>query len=325
VPRASAGLVAGLMAFVLLVAGVGYGLLGSRPGWQAGPADSVAARQAADTGQGQAPSAEQIQAMLQRLQERLKAQPDDADGWAMLGRSLAVLGRHPEAVPAFRRLLALRPQDAQAHADLADAIGMAQGRDLAGEPATLVHKALLLDPRNLKALALGGTVALNAERPAEAIALWQRAKAVAGDSAAMLQTLDGGIAEAQQRLAGASAPSAPSAPGAVSGRVSLAPALAAQAAPEDTVFVFARAAQGPRMPLAILKLQVKDLPRDFTLDDRLAMSPAARLSGAGSVVLGARVSKSGNAMPQPGDLQALSPPVAVGSTGVALVIAEVLK
>ena len=111
----------------------------------------------------------------------------------------------------------------------------------------------------------------------------------------------------------------------IRGRVSLAPALQGRTQPDDTVFVFARPANGSRMPLAILRLQVKDLPASFTLDDSLAMSPAARLSAAGAVVVGARISKSGQALPQPGDLEGLIGPVPVGSAGLNLVIANDVK
>ena len=111
----------------------------------------------------------------------------------------------------------------------------------------------------------------------------------------------------------------------VSGRVSLSAALAKQASPDDTVFVFARAAQGPRMPLAIVRKQVKDLPFDFTLDDSTAMSPQMKLSNFQQVVVGARISKSGNAMPQPGDLQGISSTVSLGATGLKIEIGEVVK
>jgi cytochrome c-type biogenesis protein CcmH len=121
-------------------------------------------------------------------------------------------------------------------------------------------------------------------------------------------------------LAAAVAPAA----SAVQGRVTLAAGLRARVSPDDTLYVFARPAEGARMPLAILRKQVKDLPLDFTLDDSLAMSPAARLSGTPRVVVGARISKSGNAMPQPGDLQGLSAPVPVGSRGISLEISDVL-
>ena len=106
--------------------------------------------------------------------------------------------------------------------------------------------------------------------------------------------------------------------------MTLAPALAASAAPGDTVFVFARASEGARMPLAILRARVADLPLSFTLDDSSAMSPAARLSGASSVVVAARISKSGNAMPQPGDLTGESAPIAPGTRGLAIRIDRVV-
>lgn len=114
----------------------------------------------------------------------------------------------------------------------------------------------------------------------------------------------------------------------VRGTVSLSAALKAQAKPEDTVFVFARNAEGGpgggRMPLAILRLQVKDLPAPFTLDDSLAMGPGMGLSSAQKVVVGARISRSGQAMPQPGDLEGLSAPVPVGSQGVTVEISRAL-
>jgi cytochrome c-type biogenesis protein CcmH len=90
------------------------------------------------------------------------------------------------------------------------------------------------------------------------------------------------------------------------------------------VFVFARAAQGPRMPLAILRKRVSDLPLQFTLDDSLSMSPAAPLSGAGRVVVGARISKSGQALAQPGDLQGSAPAVEVGASGLTIEINDVV-
>jgi cytochrome c-type biogenesis protein CcmH len=151
--------------------------------------------------------------------------------------------------------------------------------------------------------------------------------------------VQGGIDEARQRAGLPSAPGTPPATAAapagngrpastdavrVAGTVTLSPALAAQAAPDDTVFVFARAAQGPRMPLAVLRRQVRDLPLKFTLDDSLAMSPAARLSMAPQVVVGARISKSGQALPQPGDLLGESAAVALGRSDLKIEIAQVV-
>lgn len=118
---------------------------------------------------------------------------------------------------------------------------------------------------------------------------------------------------------------AQAAPDAVSGKVSLSPALADKVAPTDTVFILARAAQGPRMPLAVFRKQVKDLPLEFTLNDSMAMRPQMKLSGFDLVVVAARVSRSGGAMTQPGDLEGLSAAVKPGTTGLNIVIDTVVK
>lgn len=338
--RPSRGLVAGLFVFVLAFGLAGYAWLGNREGLSVAPGSVAAAASGP-------PSAGQIEMLLERLAQRLKDKPDDVEGWAMLGRSYSLLGRFNEALPAFQRVMALRPDDAQAYADYADAMASVKGGSLEGEPEQLIAKALKLDPKNLKALALAGSVAFNRGDAAGAVKQWELALSLAEPGGDMARQLQGVIDEARQRagmppsptaaasapmppMAQAATPAAPSADAApagagVQGRITLSAALKAQAAPDDTLFVFARPAQGAKMPLAILRKQVKDLPLDFTLDDSLAMSPAARISGAGQVVVGARISKSGNAVPQPGDLQALSGPVAVGTRGLQLEIGEVLR
>ena len=291
----------------------------------------------------------QIEGMVASLAERLKSRPDDAEGWLMLGRSQAVLGKFDLAIPAYRKVLALQPKNAQALADLADALAMTQGQRFDGEPAKLVTQALAAEPDNLKALSIAGTIAFDKKDYTAAAGHWERVVKVAGSRGDMADSdlakqARANLDEARQ-LAGLPplAPSAPStastSPAAatpaanpltagresVTGRVELSPALAARAAPDDTVFIFARPAAGARMPLAILKKRVRDLPADFTLNDSMAMSPAAKLSGASQVVVGARVSKSGQAMPQPGDLEGLSAAVAPGQQGLKIVIAEVVK
>ena len=110
----------------------------------------------------------------------------------------------------------------------------------------------------------------------------------------------------------------------MAGTVTLAPALAGSVSPNDVVFIFARPVQGPRMPLAIMKKQVRDLPIAFTLDDSMSMSPTTTLSSAGEVIVGARVSRSGQAIPQSGDVEGFSPPVKVGARGVAVVIEKAI-
>lgn len=331
-PRASRGLVAGLGVLVVALAVAGYL-------WKGQPAALTGTPPAAEAGSQEA----QIAAMLKQLEDRLKAQPDDPVGWSMLGRSYSVLGRHAEAVEAFGKVIELQPGDAQAYADQADALAMSRGRQLAGEPEKLIGKALELDPKNLKALALAGTIAFDRADYAAAARHWQAALDTGEAQGELARNLQAGVAESQARaglapapgsVASGAQPAAPASPSnaapaaadaQVAGRVTLSEALRARAAPTDTVFVFARAADGPRVPLAVLRRQVKDLPFDFVLDDSMAMNAATRLSSAGQVVVTARISKSGNAVAQPGDLQGSSPAVAVGTRGLTIEIDEELK
>lgn len=335
--RPSGRLLAGLGVFALVFAAAGYAWLGNPAAFSVAPGVQASAKTVEGGGDI---SRAQFEAMAERLAERLKAKPDDAEGWSMLGRSYSVLEMFPQALTAFQRVVALRPQDAQGYVDYADALGMTQGRKLAGEPEKLIARALQLDPDNVKALSLSGTLALDRGDAAGAARLWAQALQKTEPGSEMAQRLQGAIDDARQRAAGpaglalagaqgqAAAPAVPAAPadaaGSVQVRISLAPALAAKASPDDTVFIFARALQGGKAPLAIQRRQVKDLPLQLTLDDSMAMSPALRLSSVSQVIVGARVSKSGNAMPQPGDLQGLTPAVAVGARGLQLQIADVL-
>jgi cytochrome c-type biogenesis protein CcmH len=339
-PRAPRKLVLTVTAFVLAFGLTGYAFMGNRAGWQVAPGERGEVAAASPTEQ-QA----QVQAMVAKLEERLKTQPDDVEGWQMMARSYGVMGRHADAVKAYQRLVALKPQDAQALADLADATAMANGRTLDGEPEKLILQAVKLDPRNVKALALAGTVAYNHNDFKMAISYWETAVKLADPASGYAQQLAGALDEARQRAglpaaaAGSAAqaggapvdtvaaaisqaPVAASAAAAIRGRVTLRAGLKDKVGPDDTVFIFARAPSGSRMPLAILRKKVSDLPLDFSLDDSLAMSPAARLSSAQQVVVGARISRSGNAMPSPGDFQALSAPVGVNASGVTLEIGD---
>jgi len=327
-PRLPRGLLLGVAATVLVVASGGYL-------WKGTPqyATLAAAVPAAAAPGGIGP--EQILALVDKLAQRLKENPDDAEGWGMLGRAYVVLGRHPEALPAYRKALALRKDDASLLADTADALAVVNGRKLAGEPLALVRHALKIDPNHLKALSLAGTAAFEAKDYAGAAEQWERVLTVAPSDSPFLPRVRESIAEARAlggmpaatstAAAPAPAPVAAAAPGtSVSGTVTLAASLRAKAAPDDTVFVYARAAEGPRMPLAIVRKQVKDLPFDFVLDDSTAMSPATKLSSQARVIVSARVTKSGNAAPQPGDLAGQSAPLALGAQGLKLEISQVV-
>ena len=344
--RPSARLWLGVAGVTVVLALAGYA-------WKGTPqalTGTSAAPAAANGNASHTTDTQQIAAMVEKLAARMKEQPDDVEGWAMLARSYNVLGRVDEAVGAYEKAVALRKDDAVLLSDYADALAVRNNRTLAGEPMKLVERALKIDPNNLKALALAGSYAFGQKDFAGAVRYWEKLVQVGPADNPMVQQMQGAIEEARS-LGGMPAraqPLSPSAPAAssapagglaspaakpaankaglsVSGTVSLSAALRAQAQPDDTVFIFARPAEGARMPLAILRKQVKDLPIRFTLDDSLAMSGANPISSAGKVVVGARVSKSGNAMPQPGDLSGQSAVVSVGARDVNVEIREQVK
>jgi cytochrome c-type biogenesis protein CcmH len=267
----------------------------------------------------------QIEHMVTGLAARLKENPDDVEGWAMLGRSLSVLDRYPEAAAAYANAVKRSPPSAQLLADYANALAMAQGQRLEGEPERLIAQALKLEPDNVKALMLAGSAAFEKKDFKSAIVHWERILKVVPPDADIVELVKDGIEDAR-KLAGlptkptAGKPVTAPGPGGITATVRLDPGIAAKASPADSVFIFARPVQGPRMPLAVVRKQVRDLPATVTLDDSMAMTPAAKLSGHEQVVVGARVSKTGNPAPQPGDLEGLSAPVKVGSSGIAVVI-----
>lgn len=308
---------------VAIAVGVAVPLVSALLYFAVGNPDALAPGAAAGDGHGV--TVQQVESMVERLAARMQENPDDVKGWMMLGRSYAVLDRYPEAVAAFANAVKRSPPDAQLLADYADVLAMWQGRRLQGEPERLIAQALKVDPNNVKALALAGTVAFEKKDFRGAIAHWEKILKVVPPDSEIADSVRSSIADAFT-LAGGGVKAAPApkaaapAQAAVSGTVSFAPGIAAKAAPDDTVFVFARPAEGPRMPLAVLRKRVRDLPTAFKLDDSMAMSPAAKLSNHQKVVVGARVSKSGNPAPQPGDLEGLSAPVSVGDAGVIVVI-----
>jgi cytochrome c-type biogenesis protein CcmH len=202
---------------------------------------------------------------------------------------------------------------------------MARGQRLEGEPARLIERALAIDPNNLKALALAGTVAFERQDYAVAAALWSRMLPLVPPDSEDARIIGGNVEEAK-KLAGIGASpkaEAKAHPG-VRGTVRLAPGLSKQVKPDDTVFVFARAAEGPPMPLAVLRARAGDLPLQFALNDSMAMAQGLTVSAYPRVVVTARISKTGSAKPSAGDLQGASAPVANDAAGVAVTIDSVV-
>jgi cytochrome c-type biogenesis protein CcmH len=266
-------------------------------------------------------TAQQIEGLIEQLAARMRENPDDAKGWTMLARSYAVLDRYPEAAAAYANAIKRSPPDAQLLADYADVLAMTQGRNLQGEPERMIAEALRIDPANVKALALAGTLSFEKKDFNGAIGHWQKILDVVPAKSEIAEAVRDSIADARQLAPGGATPAQTG----VTGTVRLSPALISKASPDDTVFVFARPADGPRTPLAVVRKQVRDLPVTFALDDSMAMTPAARLSNYEQIIVGARVSKSGNPMPQPGDLEGISPPARIGSAGISVTIDSVVR
>jgi len=296
-----------------------------------GPGRGAGDPHAAATSGGQPAS---VQELVGKLEQRLRDHPEDPDGWFLLGRTYMSLGRYGDAVQALERLHQLVGDNPAALVALADAVAMQQGGRMSGRPMELILKVLEQEPGNPTALWLAGKGAYETGDYAGAVGYWRKVEPLLAERPKLLAELHGLIAQAEQQAGGAipatgAATAAPTttAPAAsqakITVQVSLSPELAGKVDPQDTVFVFAKATQGPPMPLAVSRRRVKDLPLTVTLDDSMAMMPAMRLSKFPEVLVGARVSRSGQPIAQSGDYQSAPVQVAVGSTDpVALQISE---
>lgn len=238
---------------------------------------------------------------MTQYEERVHKDPRDVEAW----RALATLYRQqrnfPAARDAFGKLIKLDAMTADSWADYADVLGSQSG-SLAGAPAEALERALEIEPTHTKALWLKASLAHEQQRYSDSLALWKKLRALLPENSPDTRIIDSNIAEAEQ-LAGVSpAKAAPAAPVQVSGTVTIDQKLADRVARGTTLFIYAKAADSPGPPLAVLRTSTGTWPVSFKLDDTLAMVPARRLSSFDRVVIEARISRSGQATPAPGDL-----------------------
>lgn len=279
-------------------------------------------------------AAADMEQLIVKLANKLEQNPDNPEGWVMLARSYKSLGRWDDAERAFGRIGPTLDQNAELLAELAEML-VQKNNGFTERSRELTQRALRLAPGNMLALFLGGSDAVATGRYAEAVALWERLLPqleAGGEDARMVEA---GIALARERGgsarpgvgAGKTATAKPgpaqAAAKSLGGRVELATALKDKAAADDTVFIFARAVDGPRMPLAARRARVADLPLEFTLDDSQALMPEATLSSASQVRVEVRVSKSGKATPGKGDLTGRSAAVKPGTSGLRIIIDQI--
>ena len=271
--------------------------------------------------------------MVEKLERRLQEDPNQLQGWVMLGRVRRAMGQFEAAGQAYAKALALSSDDDVA-IERAEVLAQAKQGSFEGEPWRIIEAVLRANPDQLSALLLAGSAAYSEGRYEHALKHWQRARTLMAADAPDLPPLEEALAQVRGKLglAASAAPASPQVPQApattaspsasasrITGVVQLAASVKAKVSPTDTVFIYATPADGTRMPLAIVRTTVAALPYAFTLDDSSAMTQA-NLSSVAQVTLRARISKTGEARAQPGDLGVVLTPVKTGVQGVQLTI-----
>ena len=267
---------------------------------------------------------QQIDSMLVQLEQKLKAKPDDHKGWVMLARSYKVLGRFAEAAQAYSHGGPLLEGDSTLLADYAEVLAQAN-RKFDGKPMELIAAALKIDPAEPQALFLAGAAASERRDFAAVVDYWGRLlpqlEAGSEEAKSLGEAVDKARAIVEGKV-GTAEPTA-QAPETVSGEVALSGKVAAQAKPDDLLFVFARPDEGSRMPLAVVRAKVADLPLQFSFDDSMALSGGQKISDLGTISIEARVAKAGKAQSSSGDLFGIVKGVKPGTRDVKVVIDQV--
>lgn len=261
--------------------------------------------------------------MAQTLAEKLQAKPDNLQGWVMLGRTYRTLENFDAALKAYDSALKLSADD-DLKLERIEIIAMQRQGRFEGEPWNVIREVLQRDPQHFGALLTAGSASYAEGKFADALKYWEQARKPLDANNPDLEGLESAIATVRERLGMPPTKATPAATSGlnVTGQVILSASLKSKASPNDVVFIYATPANGDRMPLAIFKTTVSQLPFNFTLDDSTAMAPDRKLSAAGEVMVKVRVTKSGNAMPQSGDLSGSLGPVKVGAKGLKLEIKD---
>jgi cytochrome c-type biogenesis protein CcmH len=269
-----------------------------------------------------------LNVMVKRLADKMAKNPSDADGWLLLARTYTEINQMKEAASAYAKAAALLPPNAALFSDWANAYVMANDGKWDAEAKLIVKRALDTDAKNVKALSLAGTEAFSRADYKTAITYWKRMLAASEVGSMEAKLAQENLHESEALLSGKKStvptifPADQSVTG-VEGTVTLEAKLKGQTAPTDTVFIVARAPDGSNPPLAVKRLNVSDLPAHFLLDDSSAMIPSRTLSKYSEVILIARISKSGQAAPAPGDIEAKPINVKLGSRTVKLNLSSV--
>ncbi|MCU7876298.1 MAG: c-type cytochrome biogenesis protein CcmI [Candidatus Thiodiazotropha sp. (ex Lucinoma borealis)] len=277
-----------------------------------------------------------MEELVKRLAAKLQEQPDNQEGWVMLGRSYMAMNNPSAAINAYERAIQLNDQNVALLLAYSEAIASTNGNDFSGRAAPMIDKAYQLEPNNPNVLWISGILAYQRSEFKSAIERWEALKVMLQPQSAELESVNDALDDVRSKL-GLAPDEAPlpnivqakkpasSKPVANSSKslqveISLSPELQAKAKPGDLVFVYAKALSGPPMPLAAVRKKVSDLPLSIKLDDSMAMMPQMKLSGFPEVVVGARISLSGNPSAQSGDLEGEIKPVSPGQSETVRVV-----
>jgi cytochrome c-type biogenesis protein CcmH len=299
----------GLCLFIVLLSSGLYFTLGDAP-------------RIADQNVQQPMTRDGVEKMVTEFAAKMEQDPSNLQGWVMLARSYRILGRNEEAAKAYERAGNFVDSEPQLLADYADALASNANGNFAGKPLQLINQALKLDPNNPMALWLSGTASYTTGNYKAAVQTWEKLAKQLPPGSEEAQSIGESIAEARSKggLPTKNTPSVISK--GISGKVELSADLKSKLKPGDVLMVIARK-PGDRMPVAVLKTAVTNFPMNFSLTDALALNPSAPLSQLSEASIEVRVSKTGMAKPESGDLISSAQIVKLGAKNVILMIDQV--
>ena len=299
--------VIGLCIFVVLLSAGFY--------WSLGDATRIA-----EQGAQQPMTQESVEKMVAEFAVKMEKDPSNLEGWVMLARSYRILGRNEDAAKAYERAGNFIDSDPQLLADYADVLAANANGNFTGKPLKLINQALKLDPNNLMALWLSGTASYTTGNYKAAVQVWEKVAQQLPPETEESRSIQASIADA--RAKGGLPSKTVVAPKGISGKIEISADLKSKVKPSDILMVIARK-PGERMPVAVLKTSVAEFPISFSLTDALAMNPSAPLSQLSDASIEVRISKTGMAKPEAGDLISSPQTVKVGASNVRLVIDRV--
>jgi cytochrome c-type biogenesis protein CcmH len=281
-----------------------------------------------------------MEELVKRLAAKLQEEPDNLQGWIMLGRSYMALNDPTAAINAYERAMEINDKSADLLLAYAEATASMAGNNFTGRAAQLVEKAIRLEPDNPNVLWLGGILAYQRAEYQSAIDSWSKLRSMLNPQGTELESVNEALDDARTQLGlpteepelpnivqtkkPPTASPAGQSPGAgsesIQVEISLSPEIEDKAKPEDLLFIYAKAMSGPPMPLAAVRKRVSDLPLTISLDDSMAMMPQMKLSQFTEVAVGARISPSGNPSAQSGDLEGEIKAVSPGQPEIVKVV-----